>query len=84
MWLWSLTQGVPGGDVDGPSDVIAQVWHGALQDGGGGKWIGPGKQMTSGSACFGMMLKKESYARELPHVLTIFTVRCVFFTFPFD
>lgn len=64
---------MPGSNLDGSTDVISKVWHATLQDGGGGKWVGPNKQMISGSATFGILCSKEFFARELPHLLEIFT-----------
>ena len=39
--------------------------------------MGEGKQMTSGSACFGIMLTKAAYAEEIGHILELFTVSSV-------
>lgn len=77
QWLASLTRGIPGSELDGPADVVEHVWHASLQDDGGGKWIGEGKQMTSGPACFAILLAKKEYAEHLGHVLELFTV-CLF------
>jgi hypothetical protein len=53
--------------------MVEQVWHATLQD-GGGKWVGEGKQMSGGSACFGIMLSKATYANQIGHILELFTV----------
>ncbi|GAA5831891.1 hypothetical protein JCM11251_003922 [Rhodosporidiobolus azoricus] len=71
QWLASLTRATPGSDVDGPAGVVEKVWHTSLQDGAPGL-LGEGKQIEKGPACFGLLLKKESYATQLPHQLNYF------------
>ncbi|KAK4058124.1 hypothetical protein OIO90_000863 [Microbotryomycetes sp. JL221] len=72
QWLQSLTRAAPGSDLDGPSGVVDIVWHSTLQA-DARELVGPGKQMETGSACFGLQTTKEVYATHLPHVLELFT-----------
>ncbi|GAA6036874.1 hypothetical protein JCM8097_006326 [Rhodosporidiobolus ruineniae] len=73
QWLSSLTRASPGSEVDGPAGVVEVVWHAALQDEKTKKELyGEGKQLEKGPACFGLLLSKETYARELPHQLKYF------------
>lgn len=73
QWLCSLTRATPGSSLDGPADVIEQVWHVTLQD-NARELVGKGKQMEMGSACFAFTCTKPSYAKALPHALRLFTV----------
>lgn len=74
QWLCSLTRAAPGSTLDGPEGVVEQVWHVSLQA-DSKQFLGKGKQMEMGSACFGILLTKPEYALHLPHSLNLFTVR---------
>lgn len=72
QWLAALARTDFGDDIDGPGGVVSHVWHTRLQDGDGTSFIGEGKQMTSGPACFAILLTKEIYATHLGHHTKIF------------
>lgn len=83
QWLAALARTDFGDDIDGPGGVVSHVWHTRLQDGDGTSFIGEGKQMTSGPACFAILLTKEIYATHLGHHTKIFIVSVPFhFHFP--
>ncbi|GAA5980404.1 hypothetical protein JCM10908_001643 [Rhodotorula pacifica] len=71
QWLASLARAEEGTNLDGPGGVVEKVWHTCLQD-DRAELLGEGKQMTSGPATFGFLLKKEAYAKHLPHNLECF------------
>ncbi|GAA5857261.1 hypothetical protein JCM8547_009403 [Rhodosporidiobolus lusitaniae] len=71
QWLSSLSRAEAGTQVDGPGGVVEKVWHTSLQD-GKEKLLGEGKQLEMGPACFGLLLTKAEYARDLPHQLKFF------------
>lgn len=82
-WLNSLTEanyansGEEAGN--GTKGVIHKVYHTSLQKNASDLIAEDGsKQMTSGPACFGMLLEKEIYAEYLPSRLQLFFVSLIF------
>lgn len=73
-WLASISR------VKGSSNAeketaafIEDVWHASLQEGAEG-FIGEGKQMSIGSACFTFSMTSEKYAEQIGHNLSLFAV----------
>ncbi|KAM0787278.1 hypothetical protein ACM66B_006511 [Microbotryomycetes sp. NB124-2] len=56
----------------GPANVVERVWHASLQS-DASDLVGPGKQMTTGPACFLIKFKDEKHATTFPHKLKLFT-----------
>lgn len=65
QWLSTLAQD--------PNSIVTRVWHGSLQA-NASELIGPGKQMSCGSACFLIQLEKPVHAQHLGFNLDLFTV----------
>lgn len=68
-WLDSLI-----GKSDEEGGIITKVWHASLQE-DAADFIGEGKQMSTGSACFLFEMKEKVYAEHLGNELKLFTVR---------
>ncbi|GAA5842479.1 hypothetical protein JCM9279_005396 [Rhodotorula babjevae] len=71
QWLAALSRSDAGSDLDGPGGVIERVWHTSLQA-DARELVGEGKQMSSGPACFAILLSDPLYATHLPHKLKFF------------
>lgn len=74
QWLAALSRADTGTDLDGPGGVVEHVWHTSLQA-DARELLGEGRQMTSGPACFAILLRKAQFATHLPHKLKFFVVR---------
>lgn len=74
-WLASISRvkGLPSSD-EGTAGFIEDVWHASLQQ-GSEEFVGEGKQMSIGSACFSFSMTSEVYAEHIGHNLSLFTVR---------
>ncbi|TNY18667.1 cystathionine gamma-synthase [Rhodotorula diobovata] len=71
QWLAALSRADTGTDLDGPGGVVEHVWHTSLQA-DARELLGEGRQMTSGPACFAILLRKAQFATHLPHKLKFF------------
>lgn len=67
-WLASISR-VHGSD----EGVIDDVWHASLRE-DAADFIGEGKQMSAGSACFSFVMVDPKHAELIGHNLELFTV----------
>ena len=73
-WLASISRVHGKGDAqDGPTGIIDDVWHASLRE-DASTFIGEGKQMSAGSACFSFVMVDPKHAELIGHNLDLFTV----------